>query len=206
MFRHRQKKGFTLIEVTLAIVIGIIMIAGATLIYNQAKTSAGNSRAQAKVVALQQLIEEFAAQNQGIYPASISDVNALWKRKRPDDWNKSPWGGLTGTTYVPTDLVNGLGVLTTTVPGTATAANTLANIAAPGAIIVRPFDGVAAANVGAPGLVGGLAYDYDSANAVWSYSSDVMTNRPATVKGYAVYICDQQGRYPNFVTGGKANM
>ena len=61
--RKGRARGFTLIEVTLAIVIGIIMIAGATLIYNQAKTSAGNSRAQAKVVALQQLVEEYAAQN-----------------------------------------------------------------------------------------------------------------------------------------------
>lgn len=97
----RKKKGFTLIEVTLAIVIGIVMIAGATLIYNQAKNSAGNSRASSKVVALQQVIEEFAAQNQGIYPTSLRDLNDLWIRKRPDDWNKSPWGGVIGTSFAP---------------------------------------------------------------------------------------------------------
>jgi prepilin-type N-terminal cleavage/methylation domain-containing protein len=97
----RKKKGFTLIEVTLAIVIGIVMIAGATLIYNQAKNSAGNSRASSKVVALQQVIEEFAAQNQGIYPTSLRDINDLWIRKRPDDWNKSPWGGVIGSAMLP---------------------------------------------------------------------------------------------------------
>lgn len=97
----RKKKGFTLIEVTLAIVIGIVMIAGATLIYNQAKNSAGNSRASSKVVALQQVIEEFAAQNQGVYPTVMRDINDLWVRKRPDDWNKSPWGGVIGTSYSP---------------------------------------------------------------------------------------------------------
>ena len=48
--------GFTLIEVTLAIVIGVILIAGGTLLYNQAKNSAGNSRAQAKVASLQALV------------------------------------------------------------------------------------------------------------------------------------------------------
>ena len=209
MFRHRQKKGFTLIEVTLAIVIGIIMIAGATLIYNQAKTSAGNSRAQAKVVALQQLVEEFAAQNQGIYPAVLSDVNALWKRKRPDDWNKSPWGGLTGTAYAPTDPTAGNGV------GNVQAANTIAFPAGTLATVAHLASGSAAASnpsATLAGFVGGLVYDYDGSNAAWSYGNlagntgDIMTNGRVTVKGYACYIADQQGRFPNFIVGGKANM
>jgi len=86
-------KGFTLIEVTLAIVIGIIMIAGATLIYNQAKVSAGNSRAQAKVASLQSLIEQYMARADGLAP-DITALRALWQRTRPDDFNKSPWGGV----------------------------------------------------------------------------------------------------------------
>ncbi len=81
-----------MIEVALAIVVGVILIAGATLIYNQAKTSAGSSRAQAKVASLQSLIEEAATQNSGEIP-TIEEVRPLWKRKRPDDWFNSPWGG-----------------------------------------------------------------------------------------------------------------
>jgi prepilin-type N-terminal cleavage/methylation domain-containing protein len=99
MFRSYKlagKRGFTLIEVTLAIVIGVIMIAGATLLYNQSKISSGNSRAQAKVLALAQLVEEYAANNAGTYP-TMEPVRSLWKRKRPDDYLKSPWGGQLGT-------------------------------------------------------------------------------------------------------------
>lgn len=91
--KRNGNKGFTLIEVTLAIVIGIILIAGATLIYNQAKTSAGNSRAQAKVVSLQSLIEQYMSRADGVAP-DIAVLRALWERARPDDFNKSPWGGI----------------------------------------------------------------------------------------------------------------
>ncbi len=202
MIKSNRKKGFTLIEVTLAIVIGIIMIAGATLIYNQAKTSAGNSRAQAKVVALQQLVEEFAAQNQGIYPNRLNDVNALWIRKRPDDWNKSPWGGMIGNSYT----AQGAGV------GNWVAGGTVISWASSGSLPTHPATPAAAQQTGAAlsGFVGGLAYDYDDANATWSYGGagiigDIMTNQPVTVKGYAVYIANQQGQFPNFITGGKAN-
>lgn len=197
MIRSKQKRGFTLIEVTLAIVIGIIMIAGATLIYNQAKTSAGNSRAQAKVVALQQLVEEYAAQNQGIYPDRLNDVNALWTRKRPDDWNKSPWGGLIGSSFTAAAW-NG-GVVNNS-NGTAMNFSAAASTSA-----ATHGNNVAANTTGVQGLVGGLVYDYDGANGTWTYAADIMTNSSVAVKGYAVYICDQQGRFPNFVVGGKVN-
>lgn len=87
-----KRRGFTLIEVTLAIVIGIIMVAGATLIYNQAKTSAGNSRAQAKVVSAQAVVEQYMARADGVAP-DIAALRAMWQRARADDFNKSPWGG-----------------------------------------------------------------------------------------------------------------
>ena len=90
-----RRTGFTLIEVTLAIVIGVIMIAGAILIYNQAKVSAGNSRAQEKVASLQGLVEDYMARSDGIAP-STDNLRAMWVRARPDDWNKSPWGGVMG--------------------------------------------------------------------------------------------------------------
>lgn len=202
--RPCQKRGFTLIEVTLAIVIGIIMIAGATLIYNQAKTSAGNSRAQAKVLALQQLVEEYAARAEGLYPNVLNDLNSLWARKRPDDWNKSPWGGVLGSKY--RDQGGGVANWPPSVIevnfNASTSAMTSSN---------HPTSG-SGAQLGANGTqTGGLVYDLDPTNAIWQYGDavqvgDIMTNRTVTVKGYAVYICDQQGRYPNFITGGKPNM
>ncbi len=94
--KHSQS-GFTLIEVTLAIVIGVVVIAGATVLYNQAKNSAANSAAQNKVNAAAATVEEFAAKNFGRYPDATQFTNA-WTRARPDDAANSPWGGLTGDT------------------------------------------------------------------------------------------------------------
>ncbi len=92
MSRRVRARGFTIIEVTLAIVIGIILIAGATLIYNQAKLAAGNSRAQAKVSSMQTIIEQYISQLDGI-PPSVEAVRAFWEKGRAEDFNKSPWGG-----------------------------------------------------------------------------------------------------------------
>lgn len=105
--KRNRTKGFTLIEVTLAIVIGIVLIAGATLIYNQAKASAGNSRAQAKVVSMQSLVEQYMARADGV-PPDITVVRALWERARPDDFNKSPWGGLVMPTVQGTATTSGV--------------------------------------------------------------------------------------------------
>lgn len=96
----RRREGFTLIEVTLAIVIGVIMIAGAVLIYNQAKTSAGNTRAITKVHSIQACVENFMANSSGSTP-DIVTLRALWKRQRPDDWGKSPWGGVNAPMEFP---------------------------------------------------------------------------------------------------------
>lgn len=91
-----KESGFTLIEVTLAIVIGVVVIAGATVLYNQAKNSAANSAAQGKVSAAAALIEEFAAKNFGNYPEVTGDqFQKLWARTR-EDYTASPWGGPTG--------------------------------------------------------------------------------------------------------------
>ena len=204
MLRTRKHEGFTLIEVTLAIVIGIIMVAGATLIYNQAKTAAGNSKANEKVLALQALVEQYAAQNQGIYPANVSDVNTLWTRQRPDDWDKSPWGGVLGSDF----YTNGIGV--TTDNASAAAGVTLASYASvPAAPVAANFVNTgltmgAANTTSTPTNVGGLVYDNDPANGIYFYP-DLSTNATSSVKGYALYIENQQGEGPYFVTGGKSN-
>jgi prepilin-type N-terminal cleavage/methylation domain-containing protein len=91
----RPESGFTLIEVTLAIVIGVVVIAGATVLYNQAKNSAANSAAQNKVNAASAIVEEFAARNYGNYPTG-GQLEKVWIRNRPDDFNTSPWGGMSG--------------------------------------------------------------------------------------------------------------
>ncbi len=85
------QKGFTLIEVSLAIVIGVIVLAGAITLYNQSKVSAGNSKAQEKSLALAAVVEELAAANNMAYP-SVGNVNTAWRTRR-EDADMNPWGG-----------------------------------------------------------------------------------------------------------------
>ncbi|MNX60207.1 hypothetical protein D3C86_911090 [compost metagenome] len=93
--RH-SASGFTLIEVSLAVVIGVMVLAGAVALYNQARFSAASTRANEKTMALQMLVEELAASSGGAYPP-VPTVYHAWVQRRPDDHNKSPWGGDLGT-------------------------------------------------------------------------------------------------------------
>jgi hypothetical protein len=149
----------------------------------------------------------------------MNDVNALWKRKRPDDWNKSPWGGVIGNSYNPTATVgdsaaygvnnNAGNVLAFTntnwaasMPCGAACSGVTAGTAAPP---TQTIGSVASSMIGNVNLVGGLFYDFDNNNQSYVYPIDIMTNQTSIVKGYACYVADQQGRYPNFIVGGRAN-
>ena len=202
---REKKRGFTLIEVTLAIVIGIILVACATLIYNQARNSAGNSRANAKVVALQSVVEEFAAMNGGLYPDRIPYVQGMWERRRPDDFNKSPWGGQVGPFFAGS-TVDGV----VTVDGNIALDDNgiafgLTDAAGPSNKDYSTITGGAGATESTQAnaqLSGGLVYHYNGAGEIW-FARDLRTNQQVKVRSMAVFICDQQGRYPNFVVGGR---
>lgn len=97
--RIKAQKGFTLIEVSLAIVIGVIILAGAITLYNQSKLSAGNSKAQEKSLALASLAEEMAANNNGQYPL-VTQLNTAWLARR-DDAGANPWGGALNAPLTP---------------------------------------------------------------------------------------------------------
>lgn len=88
---RKTQKGFTLIEVSLAIVIGVIVLAGAITLYNQTKVSAGNSKASERTLAAGSMIEELAAQLGNGYP-SVDVFQNAWKARR-DDYLSNPWGG-----------------------------------------------------------------------------------------------------------------
>lgn len=109
MANPRTCRGFTLIEVSLAIVIGLIVLAGAVALYNQVRESAATGKMKEKVMAAATIIEEIGAQT-GTYPnpapGHIDDQNRVivkFKQARPDDYDKSPWGGNVGS-----DAPNGI--------------------------------------------------------------------------------------------------
>lgn len=175
----RSESGFTLIEVTLAIVIGVVVIAGATVLYNQAKASAANSAAQSKVNAAASTIEEFAARNFGKYP-NATQFTAAWKRNRPDDAGTSPWGGLAGNGGGPEN-----GIITGTDLDTAA--------------LATPANAAALTNVN---KVGAIEYKTSATNAIREVY-DLQIEATRSVRGYGVWIYNDKGEGPNFVVGGK---
>lgn len=177
-----KESGFTLIEVTLAIVIGVVVIAGATVLYNQAKSSAANSAAQGKVNAAASTIEEFAARNFGKYPDDAQFI-AAWTRNRPDDIGLSPWGGAAGD-------------------GTADGSGTQAGVLVGTALGTGIADAAAAAGLTSANKVGAIEYRRSATNAAANvYDLQIEATKP--VRGYALWIFNANGEGPNFVTGGK---
>lgn len=168
-----------MIEVTLSIVIGIILIAGATLLYNQAKLGAGNTRAKAKVIALQGLVEEMAANEGGTIPGPVAVYNA-WAQRRPDDYNLSPWGGAAG-------------------PGCA--GNT---VVAQGFIGGTQSPAVNGENQYGycAGAAGCMMY-YNMNSSATGSDLDLSSGLPVVYRNYYVNACDPQGNYFWFVQGGK---
>ena len=188
----KTRKGFTLVEVALAVAVGLIIIGGAVLGYNAVKDNASNSNARNRVLSAVTMIEEYSAANGGSYPASVADVaeastgafSTMWSAKRPDDKASSPWGGPTGDT----DGVNELGPLefgNTTAPAAAVAALNAGGVAAPGE----------AANM--------LYVTPATASNNWGAVTAYSTSALVTFKNYAVGIYDKGGNPWWDAKGGK---
>lgn len=97
--------GFTLIEVSLAIVVGILVVAGSVALFQQSKVSAQNSAAKEKLMSLSMLIEEIDQRNYSL--PTMTQLRTHWKTRRPDDYNKSPWGGTFTVDPVANNCVDG---------------------------------------------------------------------------------------------------
>ncbi|MEB3204391.1 MAG: hypothetical protein VKP57_06790 [Candidatus Sericytochromatia bacterium] len=80
----------TLLEVGLAISLGLILAAATAFAYNSAKEAAGDSRAAAKVGDLQAMVEA-SFSTRGYYPDAM-EAQSAWGARRQDA-NLSPWGG-----------------------------------------------------------------------------------------------------------------
>lgn len=177
----KTRKGFTLVEVALAVAVGLIIIGGAVLGYNAVKDNASNSNARNRVLSALTMIEEYSAANAGQYPASLAagtgPFSTMWQAKRPDDKALSPWGGTTGgLTGVSESAPVDFGSTSTAVA--TTAAIDTAFVAAPGlaaqmlyvtpSVAANKFGGVTATStsslVAAKNYVVGIA---DKAGAPW---------------------------------------
>ena len=195
----KTRKGFTLVEVALAVAVGLIIIGGAVLGYNAVKDNASNSNARNRVLSAVTMIEEYSAANGGQYPVSAAagtgPFTTMWVAKRADDKAASPWGGASGGVTV--NAANtGVTEVAASNFGTDTAAN--AALAATAASLLGYTDGAAVATAAT------MQYASSTTAATpWAKVVATSTSSDTTVKNYAVGIADKTGDPWWDVKGGK---
>lgn len=178
---RKGRKGFTLVEVALAVAVGLIIIGGAVLGYGAVKDNAANSNARSKVLSTLSIVEEYAAGNGGSYPA-LATMQTLLPTKRPDDYNKSPWGGDVGTSVAS-------GVVSLVTTGFTAGASR-----------------EAAGDLGAATQLNGVAYSAGLLYGTFSGWGTVLTTGSSTqerFRGYAIGMYDKNGTPWWDAKGGK---
>lgn len=179
----RARAGFTLVEVALAVAVGLTIIGGAVLGYNAVKDNASNSTARSRVLTFITMIEEWSSANSGRIPASVTaggPVSAMWATRHPEDANMNAWGGTNTfavTEYTPINF------------GSATAP----------AVSTQAF-----ANITGTDRASSLSYITGTTPATpWIGITATSTQTVMAVKNYAVGINDKTGGAWWDVRGGK---
>jgi hypothetical protein len=88
---RNHERGFSLLEVGLALSVGIMILGASIYGYRALREQAGDAGMRQKVQDLQLLVEELYV-GPRIYPTGTELANA-WKHRRPKDYQSSPWGG-----------------------------------------------------------------------------------------------------------------
>lgn len=197
-----SRKGFTLVEVALAVAVGLIIIGGAVLGYNAVKDNASNSTARSRVLSAVTMVEEYTAVNAGMYPdwplngvTSTTTFGTMWRAKRPDDFASSPWGGAAGgATGTP-------GVVEATVAMSLGYASQAAAVAANspiGAFSAPAPTSPVISGVAVPGYAAAMSYmpvgnPASPATTSWALMTLPSTSSTIAVKGYIVGIFGKDG-------------
>lgn len=191
----KARKGFTLVEVALAVAVGLIIIGGAVLGYNAVKDNAANSNARDRVLTAVSMVEEYASANGGKYPPSAAAVapalptfTTMWKNKRPDDYNTSPWGGQAAG-------ANGVDETTAAFAGASVSPNA--------ATVVAAVPGIGTAGTPDTTKAADMIYLQISPTSPWAGITAFSTSSVAFVKNYAVGMFDKNGQPWWDVKGGK---
>ncbi len=178
--RQGRKRGFSLVEVLLVIVVGTVLLMSATLMYLNARDSAGMTKARDKVMALQQVVEQMATTAGGTYP-EIYQVAQVWDEKRKGDVASSPWGGKIMRGYVKAGDAN----------------SPYEGITGPDSEIAATdypiSDPIYAEPVGTGSFVGILEYRRITGGGIASFW-DSSINASRSYRAYAVNIRDGKGK------------
>lgn len=180
-----RRRGFTLVEVALAVAVGLIIIGGAVVAYNALRESACNLTARDRLLSSQTFIEEFAAANGGLYPTSgTAQFVQMWQTKRPNDCNVNPWGGTT----IAQGALERVPLTGGATSATAVALSTVTNGFTEG--------------VADPTMPGIMLY-ISTTGATWAKATQYGTGTVATAKNYAVFTFNKEGQPYWDVKGGR---
>lgn len=89
---RKHERGYSLLEVGLALSVGIMLLGASVYGYRALREQAGDAGMRQKVQDLQMLVEELYLAPR-VYPTDDQLIDA-WKRRRPQDYQSNPWGGL----------------------------------------------------------------------------------------------------------------
>lgn len=179
---RKGRKGFTLVEVALAVAVGLIIIGGVIVGYNAVKDNAAGSAARDKVSAAVGQVENYASANNQTYPASKAaggTFTTLWDKARTD-YASNPWGGATKNTTGVKEYD----------------AAAWPSAAASGA---TAMDSVAKASDGIGDI---LYYTTNTPATPWGSVTDASNSTSTTVKNYVVSLFDKDGNPWWYVRGG----
>jgi prepilin-type N-terminal cleavage/methylation domain-containing protein len=199
---RKGRKGFTLVEVALAVAVGLIVIGGAIVGFNAVRENAFNSAARQKVDAAMVIVENIAAANNQIYPTSVANDAAAqsafsrtWQTQRTTDFNANPWGGA---------LVEADGVIE--VPAisfghTTEALATAATVTAPATGTYTPVTTAVPTDAGA--RAGTVSYNSAAPGGLWGKQTDISDGSVKVIKGYTVSMFDKLGNAYWYIRSGK---
>lgn len=88
---RKREGGFSLLEVGLALSVGILLTGASIYGYKALRDSSGDANMRQKVQDLHALVEELYAPT-STYPTHET-LRSAWKMRRPGDYKSSPWGG-----------------------------------------------------------------------------------------------------------------
>ncbi len=114
----QQRKGFTIVELLIVIVVIGVLAAVTIVAYNGIQTRARQAKMQQDISSVRKLVEAYNVEN-GQYPVTNASLNPNWgtETARTDDncgigTSQADWvPGLTGTTLPQSDNVKGVGGL-----------------------------------------------------------------------------------------------
>lgn len=98
------RRGFTLLEVGLAIAIGMLMVAAGVALYGHMVDDAGDAIMRQKLADCQSLIENDFTMNNAL--PSQATLQSQWLFRRADAM-RSPWGGAVVTSTAQDPTING---------------------------------------------------------------------------------------------------